>query len=136
MACIRSWFRAFLLAMVLLVLWGAAGHLVGGATSVALADTPACGNPYHTTAPGQAWECSNGPDGYKYDMRCQGNLREGPGLGYAIHGLATGSEINQYRDVRTASYANGGCGGPTTNEWYLSSNGWVSVSITKNLHNG
>lgn len=25
---------------------------------------------------------------------------------------------------------NGGCGGPTTNEWYLSSNGWVSHSIT------
>ena len=35
--------------------------------------------------------------------------------------------------VKLLSYFRG-CGGPTTNEWYLSSNGWVSRSITTAAH--
>jgi hypothetical protein len=80
------------------------------------------------------WQCSNGPDGLKYDMLCTGNLRKGPSIGYAIHGTAIGSGINQYRDVSNGGAVNGNCGGPTTNEWYLSSNGWVSRSITTAAH--
>ena len=100
----------------------------------ARADTPGCSNVNHNTASGQTWQCSNGPDGLKYDMLCTGNLRKGPSTGYAIHGTAIGSGINQYRDVSNGSAVNGGCGGPTTNEWYLSSNGWVSRSITTAAH--
>lgn len=119
-----------MLVTVLLVPQGVIGHMLGGRTAVAFADTPACGNSNHTTATGQAWACSNGPDGNTYTMLCNGNLRQGPDLSYAIHGVATGSGINQYRDVANGAVVNGGCGGPITNHWYLSSNGWVSHSIT------
>jgi hypothetical protein len=106
------------------------GHVLGTGARSAKADTPGCSNVNHNTASGQMWQCSNGPDGKKYDMLCTGNLRKGPGIGYAIHGTAIGSGINQYRDVSNGTAVNGQCGGPTTNEWYLSSNGWVSRSIT------
>jgi hypothetical protein len=126
----KNWLWASLLATVLFVPQGAFGHLLGGRTDVALADTPACGNSSHNTASGQSWACSNSADGTKYNMLCNGNLRQGPGLSYAIHGTATGSGINRYRDVFNGAAVDGGCGGPITNEWYLSSNGWVSHSIT------
>ena len=126
----RKLLWATLLALTLLIPSGGFGHLLGANTSVALANTPACANASHNTASGQAWACSNGTDGLKYDMRCTGNLRVGPGAGYSVHGTATGTGINQYRDVYNGSAINGGCNGPTTNEWYLSSNGWVSRSIT------
>ncbi len=122
--------KAVMAIMVAGALAAAIGHSLGRGTSVAYADTPGCSNINHTTASGQAWQCSNGPDGLKYDMLCTGNLRKGPSTGYAIHATAIGSGINQYRDVSNGSAINGGCGGPTTNEWYLSSNGWVSRSIT------
>ena len=117
---------AFLAAVV--------GHVLGVGARPAKADTPGCSNVNHNTASGQMWQCSNGPDGLKYDMLCTGNLRKGPSIGYAIHGTAIGSGINQYRDVSNGGAVNGGCGGPTTNEWYLSSNGWVSRSITTAAH--
>ncbi|MFL6136209.1 MAG: hypothetical protein ACJ74O_00200 [Frankiaceae bacterium] len=98
------------------------------------ANTPACGNSAHNTASGQGWSCSNGALGPKYDMLCTGNLRSGPSVGFAVHGTAIGSGINLYKDVSNGSAVNGGCGGPTTNEWYLSSNGWVSRSITTAAH--
>lgn len=126
----KNWLWASLLATVLFVPQGAFGHTLGGRTAVALADTPACGNSMHNTASSQAWACSNGPDGNTYTMRCTGNLRQGPAISYAIHGVATGSGIIQYRDVFNGANVDGGCGGMVTNEWYLSSNGWVSHSIT------
>jgi hypothetical protein len=98
-------------------------------TAVVRADTPACGNGAHNTAAGP-FACSNGPDGNTYSMRCNGNLRQGPALSYSTHGTATGTGINQYWDVANGANVDGGCGGPITNHWYLSSNGWVSHSIT------
>lgn len=76
------------------------------------------------------WFCSSGDEGKHYNMRCDGNLRTGPGLGYAIHGKATGNGILLYRYVYNGPKVDGGCNGPMTNEWFLSSNGWVSRSIT------
>ena len=131
MTSIKNWLRAsLLLAIVLFASQGAFGHMLGGRTAVVLADTPACGNSSHNTASGQSWYCSNGPDGNTYMMICNGNLRQGPALSYATHGMATGSGINQYRDVFNGAMVDGGCGRTPTNEWYLSSNGWVSHSIT------
>jgi hypothetical protein len=121
---------AVLAILAAAVLAAAVGHVLGAGARSAKADTPGCSNVNHNTASGQGWQCSNGPDGLKYDMLCTGNLRKGPSTAYAIHGTAIGSGINQYRDVSNGAAINGGCGGPTTNEWYLSSNGWVSRSIT------
>jgi hypothetical protein len=122
--------RSVIVALFILALAAAASFALGSSAPSARADTPGCSNINHTTASGQAWQCSNGPDGLKYNMLCTGNLRKGPSTGFAIHDTAIGSGINQYRDVSNGSAINGGCGGPTTNEWFLSSNGWVSRSIT------
>ncbi|HEV7566363.1 MAG TPA: hypothetical protein VGO31_10425 [Microbacteriaceae bacterium] len=122
--------RAVLTILVAGTVAAGIGHTLGRGAAPAYADTPGCSNINHTTASGQAWQCSNGPNGLKYDMLCTGNLRKGPSLGYVVHATAVGSGINQYRDVSNGSAINGNCGGPTTNEWYLSSNGWVSRSIT------
>lgn len=96
----------------------------------ASANTPACSNHLHNTGSGDLWACSHGADGTKYNMLCTGNLRSGPGTAYPVHGTAIGSGINHYWSVHSGTAINGGCGGPTTDLWYLSSNGWVSRSIT------
>jgi hypothetical protein len=103
---------------------------LGRIASPALANTPACQNISHNTASGQGWPCSNGPDGLKYNMLCTGNLRQAPYYPANVHGTAIGSGINHYKSVGNGPLVQGNCGGPTTNLWYLSSNGWVSRSIT------
>jgi len=121
--------QTMLIGLVLVAFTLLALALTHGALPAA-ADTPACDNHLHNTGSGDLWQCNHGADGTKYNMLCTGNLRSGPSTLYPIHGTAIGSGINHYQSVNSGTPINGGCGGPTTDLWYLSSNGWVSRSIT------
>ena len=101
-----------------------------GTPDQVLANTPPCGNLAHSTGAGTGqFPCSGGNIG-KYSMLCIGVLHSGPGIGYANHGTATGTNIFLYQVKDNGTAVQGGCGGPTTNRWFLSSNGWASRSIT------
>ena len=100
-----------------------------GTPDQVLANTPACNNLSHNTGSGAGqFPCTAG--GGQYSMLCIGVLRSGPGVAYANHGTATGTSINLYQIRDNGGAVQGGCGGPTTNRWFLSSNGWASRSIT------
>jgi hypothetical protein len=58
------------------------------------------------------------------------NLRAGPGTDYSLHGTITGTGWHRYKVVFRSPDVQAGCGGPTTNQWNLSSLGWVTRSAT------
>lgn len=67
-------------------------------------------------------------------VRCaSANLRAGPGIDYSTHGsVVSGNNGNRWKIVYRSPAVNAGCGGLTTNEWWLIPIGWITRSALWN----
>jgi hypothetical protein len=93
--------------------------------SFAHANLPTCGAQHSSYATSN---CTN--SGVIVNVRCgTANLRAGPGIDFALHGsVVSGNNGNRYKIVWRGSAVNAGCGGASTNEWWLSLSGWITRS--------
>lgn len=94
------------------------------------ANYPTCTDFNHSS-----WAVNNCQDsGVTINVRCStANLRAGPGIDYSLHGtVVSGNNGNRWKIVYRSPAVNAGCGGPTTNEWWLSPIGWITRSALWN----
>lgn len=101
--------------------------LVFGGT--ASANYPTCGTNHSDFAVNN---CAN--SGVIINVRCStANLRAGPGVDYSLHGSVTsGNAGPRWKIVFRSPAANAGCGGLSTNEWWLTEIGWITRSALWN----
>lgn len=95
----------------------------------ASANFPTCGSNH------SAFADTNCQDsGVTINVRCStANLRAGPGTDYALHGsVVAGNNGNRWKIVFRSPAVNAGCGGLSTNEWWLSPIGWITRSALWN----
>ena len=119
--------------LALLFAVGTAG-VVAAVAALALAgpagaNYPTCGSNHSSWA---IDNCAN--SGVIINVRCgTANLRAGPGTDYALHGSVTsGNAGPRWKIVYRSPAVNAGCGGLSTNEWWLTEIGWITRSALWN----
>lgn len=95
----------------------------------ATANYPTCGTNHSSYA---LSNCTN--SGVIINVRCgTTNLRAGPGIDFNLHGSVTsGNNGPRWKIVFRGSAVNAGCGGASTNEWWLTNIGWITRSALWN----
>jgi len=103
------------------------GFLVGAGP--ATANYPTCATNHSSYAENNCQD-----SGVVTNVRCSSaNLRAGPGTDYSLHGsVVSGNNGNRWKIVYRSPAVNAGCGGVTTNEWWLIPIGWISRSALWN----
>lgn len=95
----------------------------------ASANYPTCGSNHSGYA-----ESNCQDSGVATNVRCgTANLRAGPGIDYDLHGsVVSGNNGNRWKIVFRSLAVNAGCGGLSTNEWWLIPIGWITRSALWN----
>lgn len=95
----------------------------------ASANFPTCGTNHSSFAVNNCQD-----SGVASNVRCAtANLRAGPGTDFATHGtVVSGNNGNRWKIVFRSPAVNAGCGGLTTNEWWLLPIGWITRSALWN----
>jgi hypothetical protein len=118
--------------VVLAVMVVAVALVVGAilaAARPASANFPTCGSNHSSFA-----DVNCQDSGVVTNVRCaSANLRAGPGIDFALHGsVVSGNNGNRWKIVFRSPAVNAGCGGLTTNEWWLIPIGWITRSALWN----
>lgn len=118
--------------IALLYVVALAGALIFGGLVLAKparANFPTCGSNHSTWA---TFNCTD--SGVVINVRCStANLRAGPGIDYDMHGSVTsGNAGHRFKIVFRNGNVNAGCGGLSTNEWWLTPIGWITRSALWN----
>jgi hypothetical protein len=122
-------FARYALLLLVSAVAAFAAFAIAGSGS-ASANFPTCSTSNHSSFA----DANCADSGVTIVVRCsEANLRSGPGIDFNLHGsVVAGNNGNRWKIVFRSPAVNAGCGGLSTNEWWLAPIGWITRSALWN----